>query len=135
MLDFFSKGVKKIFGTKYERDVAKYGPVVDEINDIYEGLHGLSNDDLRQKTHAFRQRIADYLSEIDQEIESILAEAREEEDIYHKEELFKEVDQLRDDRNKALEEVLLELLPEAFAVVKETARRFLRRCGQPVWRL
>ena len=124
MLDFFSKGVKKIFGTKYERDVAKYGPVVDEINDIYEGLHGLSNDDLRQKTHAFRQRIADYLSEIDQEIESILAEAREEEDIYHKEELFKEVDQLRDDRNKALEEVLLELLPEAFAVVKETARRF-----------
>ncbi|MCB0640779.1 MAG: preprotein translocase subunit SecA, partial [Phaeodactylibacter sp.] len=124
MLDFISKGVKKIFGTKYERDVAKYGPVVDEINEHYESYRNLSNDELRNKTHDFKARIAEYLSEIDQEIENIKSEAEQEEDLHVKEELYKELDKLIEERDKELEVVLKEILPEAFAVVKETARRF-----------
>jgi preprotein translocase subunit SecA len=120
MLNF----VKKIFGTKYERDVNKYMPIVHQINEIFENLKDLSNDELRQKTFAFQDRITEYLSEIDKDIQQIQEEAVQEEDMHHKEDLFKEVDQLRKDRDKALEEVLKEILPEAFAVVKETARRF-----------
>lgn len=116
--------VKKLFGTKYERDVKKYNPIVDQINEFYEELTHISNDKLREKTHAFRARIAEYLEEIDSNIAEINKEAAEEENLQHKEELFKEIDDMKKDRDKALEEVLKEILPEAFAVVKETARRF-----------
>ena len=60
------KFVKKLFGTKYERDVNTYMPIVHEINEIFEGLNGLSNDELRQKTNTFQTRISEYLSEIDE---------------------------------------------------------------------
>ena len=124
MLDFISKSVKKIFGTKYERDVKNYSPVVDQINEICEELRGVSNDDLRNRTLKFRTRIAEYLSEIDEEMESFRQEAEETEDLHRKEEIFAEIDHLQEERDKHLEEVLRELLPEAFAVVKETASRF-----------
>ena len=124
MLSFIGKSLKKVFGTKHDRDVAAYGPVVDRINEVYEELQQLSNDELRNKTLEFRSRIADYLSEIDAERKSIQQQALEEEDVHVKEELFEELDKMEEDRNKALEEILRELLPEAFAVVKETARRF-----------
>jgi preprotein translocase subunit SecA len=124
MLDFITSSVKKIFGTKYERDVKKYSPIVEQINEIYAELKDLSNDELRNKSHAFRHRIAEYLADIDGEIRHIEAEAEEEENLTRKEELFREIDNLQEDRDKALEEVLQEILPEAFAVVKETTRRF-----------
>ena len=124
MLNFLSKGVKKIFGTKYERDINTYLPVVDQVNEAFEKLQGLSNDELREKTHEFRQRITEYLTQIDHDIEQVKAEGIEEEDLVKKEELFKELDELRLERDKQLEQVLKDILPEAFAVVKETARRF-----------
>lgn len=124
MFNFIGKSLKKVFGTKHERDVAAYGPVVERIHEFYEELQQLSNDELRNKTLEFRSRIADYLSEIDGEMQSIRQQAIEEEDIHAKEELFDELDKMEEDRNKALEEILRDLLPEAFAVVKETARRF-----------
>jgi preprotein translocase subunit SecA len=116
--------VKKLFGTKQERDIKEYGPLVDEINEIYETLHGLSHDELRQKTVEFRARIAEYLSDIDAEIDKVHLEAQQENDVHAKEELFKDLDKLQEERDEQLEVVLKELLPEAFAVVKETARRF-----------
>ncbi len=124
MLDFLSKSVKKIFGTKYERDVKAMIPVVEEVNEIYETLHEISNDELRAKTTAFREQIAEYLAEIDAEIKALEEEAVQEEDLHRKEELFGEIDNHRKERDSQLEEVLKEILPEAFAVVKETARRF-----------
>ncbi|MCI5081111.1 MAG: preprotein translocase subunit SecA [Saprospiraceae bacterium] len=116
--------VKKLFGTKYERDVKTYAPIVEEINEIFEELRALSNDELRAKTLQFRERIAEYLSDIDAEIKSLEATSEQEEDLGKKEELFAEIDKVKEDRDKALEEVLKEILPEAFAVTKETARRF-----------
>ncbi len=116
--------IKKIFGTKQDRDVATYQPLVDAINDEFDQLSTLSNDELRNRTQQFRERIAEYLSEIDADIKAIEEEALETENLQQKEALFNEVDELKEERNTQLEEVLQELLPEAFAVVKETARRF-----------
>ncbi|RMD75200.1 MAG: preprotein translocase subunit SecA, partial [Bacteroidetes bacterium] len=116
--------LKKLFPSKHERDIKRMLPVVDEINEHFEAYKSLSNDELRQKTLEFRQRIADYLADIDAEIAQLNEEAANEEDVYRKEDLFKEVDKLREERDEHLEEILKEILPEAFAVVKETARRF-----------
>ncbi len=115
---------KDLFGTKHDRDVKSYMPKVELINQYFEEYQSLSHDELREKTHEFRKRIADYLSDIDEEIKNLKQEAIDEKDFHLKEELFNELDQLEKDRNTHLEEILLELLPEAFAVVKETARRF-----------
>ncbi len=124
MLKSISSGLKNLFGTKYDRDVATYQPVVEEINEIFVGLATLSNDELRNKTLEFRTRIAEYLSEIDEEIEQLQKEAEETEDLLAKEQLFADIDKLYKQRDEELEVVLKELLPAAFAVVKETARRF-----------
>jgi preprotein translocase subunit SecA len=116
--------LKKILGTKQERDMRRYESTVAEINRYFESYRSLSNDELRQKTLEFRQRIADYLREIDEQMAALHEQALQSEDFNEKEALFKEVDDMRKERDKALEEVLLDILPEAFAVVRETARRF-----------
>lgn len=116
--------VKKLFGTKQDRDVKTYVPRVEEINRFYETYDSLTNDELREKTNEFRRRIAKHLEGIDQDIAETKKEASETEDFGHKEQLFQELDRLVKERNKHLEDILQELLPEAFAVVKETARRF-----------
>ncbi len=116
--------IKKMFGTKYERDVNTYMPFVHQINEFVEALQLLNNDALRNKTLEFRQRIAEHLAGIDNDINVLQEEAINEEDIHRKEELFAEIDKLRDERDKELEIILKDILPEAFAVVKETARRF-----------
>ena len=120
MLDF----IKKIFGTKYDRDVKEYTPIVEKINEHYESYNSISNDELRNKTLEFQARIADYLSEIDADIDRLKADSDKEKDLAVREELFETIDKLKKDRDKGLESVLKEILPEAFAVVKETARRF-----------
>ncbi len=116
--------LSKIFGSKQQRDIKHYMPLVQRTNEVYAKLRDLSHEDLRNKTHEFRQRIADYLSDIDRDIAEIHAEALAESDLNVKENLFKEEDELKKKRDELLEEVLMEILPEAFAVVKETARRF-----------
>lgn len=116
--------LKKILGTKQDRDLKQYLALVVEVNKHFEQYQSVSNDELRSKTLEFRQRIQEYLSDIDAEIASINQQAIDTEDFNQKESLFKEVDELRKNRDKALEDVLLSILPEAFAVVKETSRRF-----------
>lgn len=116
--------LKKILGTKQDRDMGKYQGTVDQINANFAAYQNLSNDDLRRKTLEFRDRIAEYLKDIDAEIAAVNQQALDAEDFNDKESLFKEVDELRKQRNKALEEILLDILPEGFAVVKEASRRF-----------
>lgn len=116
--------LKKIFGNKQERDIEELRPVVAQINEEYAKLKSLSHDELRHKTIEFRAAIKDYLVDIDLEIEKLQEQAISTEDIFKKEDLYKEVDQLKKDRDQRLEEILENLLPQAFAVVKETARRF-----------
>ncbi len=124
MFNFISKSIKNVFGTKYDRDVNEYLPIVEEINRYTAEYQSLSHDALRNKTLEFRQRIAEHLKGIDEDMQAIREEALNEEDITRKEELFAEMDQLREARDTELEVILKDILPEAFAVVKETARRF-----------
>jgi preprotein translocase subunit SecA len=116
--------LKKILGTKQDRDMGKYQGAVEEVNRHFAAYQNLSNDDLRRKTLEFRERIQDYLKNIDAEIASVNQQALDATDFHDKEDLFKEVDDLRKQRDKALEEALLDVLPEGFAAVKEASRRF-----------
>jgi preprotein translocase subunit SecA len=124
MINSIFNVVTKIFGSKSERDLKTITPYVALINQAYAQLTSLSDDELRNQTAVFKQRIAEYLSDIDTEMSALKLKAEVEgADIHEKDELFKQLDKLRKHRNEELEKVLLELLPEAFAVVKETARR------------
>jgi len=116
--------LKKVFGTKYDKDVKEYDPIVLEINGHFEQYKSLSNDDLRNKTFEFRERIKTHLKGINGEIDSLQEKAAIENDLNVKEEMFNDIDGLIKERDKHLEAVLKEIRPEAFAVVKETARRF-----------
>ncbi|MBK9568149.1 MAG: preprotein translocase subunit SecA [Saprospiraceae bacterium] len=116
--------LKNIFGNKHEKDVKLYSEVVKQTNLFYDSYQGLSNDALRNKTLEFRQRIKESLTDIDADIEALTSKAQNEEDFTQKEIIFNEVDALKKERNKYLESTLKEILPEAFAVVKETAKRF-----------
>lgn len=121
MLGFLTK----IFGGhKSERDIKAIAPLVKQINEEYEKLQSLSNDDLRGKTQDFRQRIKEHLADTDGVITERQTAAEEMEDVTQKDVIYQEIDKLKKDRNKKIEEILNQLLPEAFAVVKETARRF-----------
>jgi len=119
----FKKMIGKLFGNKQDRDVATYQPIVEEINAVFAGLSNLSNDDLRNRTHTFRERIAEHLSEIDATIVRLKDEAQNEENFREADLIYKEIDKLKEQRDKELEVVLKEILPEAFATVKEAARR------------
>lgn len=118
------KFLKNLFGTKYNRDVKTYSPVVEEINRHFESYSSLTNDELRNKTIEFRSRIAEYQSGINNDIQVLQNEAESTTDLHAKEDLYNRIDKLKEDKDKILEEVLKNILPEAFAVVKETARRF-----------
>lgn len=122
MLDFFSK----LFGSKSERDVKAILPIVEKIKAAYAKLDQLSNDELRAKTIEFKETIAAGLAGIDSEIQAIKTRTETElnMEVSEKVTLYTELDKLEKDRNKELEDILLNILPEAFAVVKETARRF-----------
>ncbi|MBX5438198.1 MAG: preprotein translocase subunit SecA [Thermoflavifilum sp.] len=117
----------KLFGgNKFERDVKLIQPIVEQINQLYEGLAALSNDELRAKTQEFKARIREYLAPIDAKIQETQAQADAlpETEVAQKDALYQEVDKLRKQRDEQIEEILNEILPEAFAVMKETTRRF-----------
>ena len=119
--------ISKLFGgNKSEKDVRIVRPLVSEINKYFESYQSLSNDDLRSKTQEFRQRIKDYLAETDQEIVNKNQEAENLvfNDLNGRDALYQQVDKLKKKRDDQIEEILNKILPEAFAVVKETARRF-----------
>jgi preprotein translocase subunit SecA len=119
--------ISKIFGgNKSEKDVRAILPLVTRINQHFQSYASLSNDELRHKTQEFRQRIQDHIKNIDDEIKATNQRAEELpfDDLVGKDSIYLEVDKLKKQRNQKIEESLKEILPEAFAVVKETARRF-----------
>ncbi|MFB2121143.1 preprotein translocase subunit SecA [Parapedobacter sp. 2B3] len=121
MLTFLSK----IFGSKSDRDIKHIQPLVSKIKEEYPKLESLTHDELREKTVNFRQRIQDFLADIDKEIADLKVQAEQDGiEMSEKTAIYDKVDKLGKDRDRQLEEVLMQLLPEAFAVVKETARRF-----------
>ncbi len=124
MSNLFTNTLKKVFGTKQDKDVSKYMPRVHEVNEWYEKFNSLPDEELRNKTIEFRGRINEHLQGIDEDIEALKNESEEEKDQLAKEDLFKQIDKLIKEKDKHLEDILNEILPEAFAVVKQTANRF-----------
>ena len=126
MANFVEKVFGKIFGNKHEKDIKKMLPVVDSINVEYSKLKSLSNDELRGMTAVFRAEIKDYLQEVESRIAAINEQIKDdpEMDIDQKEVLYDQIDDLKLEKDVKVEEILNIILPKAFAVVKETARRF-----------
>lgn len=119
--------LSKIFGgSKSEKDTKKLQPVIEKVNSFFNQYQSLSNDELRYKTQEFRQRIKERLAKIDEEITTLNtnAETLSHEALLEKDNIYKQVDDLKKNRDKEIEAVLEEIMPEAFAVMKETARRF-----------
>lgn len=124
MAGLFGKVLKKVFGNKHEKDVKALMPIVAEINIEYNKLSSLSNDELRNKTTEFKSIIKEYIKDTEKEISELTEKAEETKDVDAKEEIYNEIDTLIEKKDEKIEEVLKQLLPQAFAVVKETAKRF-----------
>lgn len=125
MLDFITKKISKIFGTKSDRDLNEIKPVIDQILAEYAKLSSLSNDQLRAKTNEFKKRIAEHSAKEQKQIDEIRIQIDTDFSlsVETKEGMYQEIDELEKEILEKNKEILDELLPEAFAVVKETARR------------
>ena len=126
MANIFTKGITKIFGSKSDKDIKAVMPYVSKINEVYAQLSNLSNDELREKKNKLRAKIDGDLKSIDDQVAELTKHVEDDTslDIHAKDDIFKQIDALEETRNEELEKVLIEVLPEAFAIVKETARRF-----------
>ncbi|MBQ9339367.1 MAG: preprotein translocase subunit SecA [Paludibacteraceae bacterium] len=119
----FIEIITKLFGNKAQKDMRAVRPYVDKINAVYAELQPLSNDRLRERTEKLKKHIADAVAPMKQEI-ARLKGTIEALPIDKREEVYKKIDDLEKDIKKEYERVLDEILPEAFAIVKDTARRF-----------
>ncbi|MBI4946592.1 MAG: preprotein translocase subunit SecA [Bacteroidetes bacterium] len=116
--------IGKLFGSKNDRDMKPLWPIVDQVKEAFEKLQSLSNDQLREKTAEFKKRISDHIDQEKKEITELKAQAELIENMDEKEKTYAAADTLEKDLKIKIEEVLKEILPDAFAVMKETARRF-----------
>lgn len=123
-MGLLDKVLKVFVGDKSKKDVASITPKVEEIKTYEADLEKLSHDELREKTIFFKAKIADALGEVNAKMAKLEVEAEGSEDIDKKEEIYDEIDGLKDKAYEISEGVLNEILPEAFAVMKETAKRF-----------
>lgn len=125
--DTITNALTTVFGSKSERDLKAIWPLVEEVNEHYEGMDELSDDELKQKTEGFRDQIKNATEEIKEEIASIKDTLNNQKQlsVNRRAELAEELDDLEEEQTEIIEDVLLDLMPEAFAVMKDTCRRFL----------
>ncbi|MEM9647684.1 MAG: preprotein translocase subunit SecA [Bacteroidota bacterium] len=123
-MSFINSVLKVFVGDKSEKDVKSLQPLVKEIKSFEQQLEGLSHDELRQKTASFKSQIAEDCKEINDKIAALKEEVAQSTDIDRNEEIYTEIDKLGEEAYKISEKTLNNILPEAFAVVKETAKRF-----------
>ncbi len=116
----------KLFGNKSQRDLKVIKPFLDATLAVYPAIEALSNDALRAKTTEFKERIAKAVEAEESELAQLRARIEEEYDmpVDEKENLYKRIDELEKQGYDKTQKVLDDILPEAFAVVKETAKRF-----------
>ena len=116
--------LKKIFGSKSDRDMKAVRPILDKVLAVYPEIDALSTDALRERSASIRQKIALVEKPFEDRIAQIKLELEKDIPVEEKEALATESDKLVKDEDEAIEKVLMEVLPEAFAIVKSTARRF-----------
>ncbi|MFT5752571.1 MAG: preprotein translocase subunit SecA, partial [Dokdonia sp.] len=121
----FLDNVLKIFvGDKAKQDVGEITPVVDKIKAFEAPMEALTLDELRGKTIEFKERLAEVLTEVNEKMAALEVEAEQTEDIDRREDIYADIDKLKDEAYVISENALNDILPEAYAVVKETAKRF-----------
>ena len=118
----FNDFLGKLLGSKGQRDLKEITPFVDKIKAVYEGIVTLSNDELRARTETLKTRIQEYVSVDVARIAELKANI-EETEIDLREKIYAEIDKLEKDITSKYEEILDEILPEAFSIMKDTARR------------
>jgi preprotein translocase subunit SecA len=116
--------LKAFVGDKSEKDVKAIQPLITKVKSFESALQALSHDALRAKTADFKAKIQQARAEKDAKIVALRQEAEQTQDIDAREDLYAEIDTIEKEAYEISEKVLNEILPEAFAVVKETARRF-----------
>ena len=118
--------ILKIFvGNKAKKDLSKIYPIVNQINSFYKSYNSMSNDNLRDKTNEFKERIINQTNDLKQEIKNIEIEIQKTDDLNQKEILYQKIDEIENTLQQKISTTLDKILPEAFALVKETCRRFL----------
>ena len=119
------KVLGKLLGNKSVKDIKKIQPLISVINDEVDKLLNISNDQLRDKTNELRKEIQDYFKEEQSEIDSLKNNIENDKfDLTEREEVYKKIDKLEDDIDNKIETKLDQILPPAFAIMKETARRY-----------
>jgi preprotein translocase subunit SecA len=117
--------MKLFFGSKAEKDMKEIAPYVEKIKAVYPRFEAMSNDELRAETQRLREVIAERIAADEAEIVALQEQLESPEtDIAEKEDIGKEIDRRKKEVDEKIETVLLEILPEAFAIMKDTARRF-----------
>ena len=116
--------IKKVFGTKSDRDMKQVKPILDKVLAAYESIDKLSNDELRAKTGELKKKLRDGEAPFEKRIAEIKEELEKDIPVSQKESLATESDKLVKDEDAEIEKLLNEILPEAFAIMKSTARRF-----------
>ncbi|TCP25642.1 protein translocase subunit secA [Tenacibaculum skagerrakense] len=115
--------IKLFVGDKQQKDLKSLQPIVDKVRSFESQIANLTHDQLREKTTEFKSKIKEATQKFEDEILKLEAEVKTA-DIDRQEEIYAEIDKLKDETYNASEAVLAEIMPEAFAVVKETAKRF-----------
>ncbi|MFN8241090.1 MAG: preprotein translocase subunit SecA [Bacteroidales bacterium] len=123
-MSIVNKVLGMFLGNKYERDMKEVNPYVDLVHQEYSKLVNLTNDQLRDKTAEIKKNILAGISEDVEAVNKLRETAEKEEDVYQKEEIYNKIDKLEKSIEEKLEGILDKQLPAAFAIVKETARRF-----------
>src|SRR5690606_28920095 len=123
-MDFLNSILKVFVGDKSRKDVRDLQPLVNQIRSFEVELEKLTHDELRAKTLYFKERLKDASKDNRDRIDQLLIEVKTSTDIDKNEDLYEEIDKLKAEIHTISEKTLNDILPEAFAVVKETAKRF-----------
>lgn len=124
-MSFINSVLKAFVGDKSKKDVKELQPLVDKIKSFEGAMEALSHDELRKKTVDFKKRILEDCKEVNDKIAELQKEVKTSTDIDKNEDIYAEIDTLKEEAYKVSENTLNDILPEAFAVIKETARRFV----------
>lgn len=121
----FNDILKSLFGNKADRDMKELRPIVEQVNVEWEKIKGLTHDELRAVANEMKLHVREYIHAEEEEIQALKRRVEEEKpSIEEREKIYDRIDSLEEQIDKKVEEVLTELMPKAFAVMKDTARRF-----------
>lgn len=124
-MSFLNSVLKAFVGDKSKKDVRALQPILDQIKSFETALEGLTLDEIRAKTTEFKERIKADCQELSDKISELTEQVHTSTDIDKNEDIYAEIDRLKEEAYKISEATLNDILPEAFAVIKETAKRFV----------